>query len=112
MKLVRADALLGRAHQVYSLEHLVERDTGVLKDRADLHRELLFAVAALVKSETDALLRVRLDLADAAHAAAVGANRTDRPQGVLKPLEGGFLVVELGLAEDGHGLLLLGLYSS
>src|SRR3954452_15806285 len=102
MQLVRRDALLGRAKQVRRLKHLMERDAGVLKDSADLDGELLAAVAALVKAIADALVGVRLDLADAAHAAAVRADRAVRPNHVLKESEGRFLIVEPGLRQNRH----------
>jgi len=80
VELVRADALLGAAEQVDCLKHLVERDARVLENRADLDRELFFAITALVEAVADALRRVRLDLADAINAPAMRADWAVRPQ--------------------------------
>ena len=43
---MRADALLGRAHEVYRREPLGERDLGVFEDGADGGGELALAAAA------------------------------------------------------------------
>ena len=69
----------------------------MLENRADLHRELLAALAALVEAVADALGRVRLDLGDTVHAAAMRADGAVRPQDSLKMREGGFFVVKVGL---------------
>ena len=55
----------------------------------------------LVKSANASFL-VRLDLADATHAATVRANWTLRPQRLLKLIERGFFAVKLRMAENGH----------
>ena len=84
VQLMGADTFLGRAHEMHRLEHLMQRNPSVFENRPYLYGELLGAVAALMKTEADALLRVRFDLADAIHRAAVTAHRAFlRPQGTL-----------------------------
>ncbi len=101
--LVSRNAPLGRTHEVRGLEALVERDANVLEHRADRHPELRFAVAALVKTDADALLRVRLDLADPAGATALRTNRTVRPNDAFEESEGGFFIVKVRAGKNGHG---------
>lgn len=88
---------------MHRLQEFVERDTAILKDRADLDRELLLAVAAAIEAVADALFGLRLDLGDPVHSAAVRANWTVRPQNGLKMLEGGFLIVEIRLGKNRYG---------
>lgn len=47
---------LAAGHHVESPEHLVERDASMLKHCANLHGELLFAVAAAIQAEADSLV--------------------------------------------------------
>ena len=61
---VRTDALFAGAREIDRLQSLVQRNAHVLENRSDPHRELLLAMAALVKAIADPLFWVRLDLAD------------------------------------------------
>lgn len=69
----------------------------MLEHGADLDRELLLAMAALVQAVTDALCRVRLDLAEPIQCATMRTDRLAVPDDILQEREGGFLVVKAGL---------------
>ena len=94
------------------LKPLVERQVAFLKDGADANRELLAAVLALPKAVTLDAFRVdatrlrahALQAVVRRHALAVRANRAFRPQDRLDLGEGGGFIVEVGFAENGHGL--------
>jgi hypothetical protein len=87
VKLVAADTLFRRAHQVHSLKPLMQWDMAGLENRANANRELLPAVAALLEARTlDTrgvfLARLRTDalqLIDAILAAAVRTDWTFSP---------------------------------
>jgi hypothetical protein len=85
------------------LQPLEHRDVAVLEDRADLDREGLVAVVALLDADAGALALQRLD---AVRGSAMRADRTIRPEPSLDPLICGVFVVEAGMAQDGHGHLL------
>ena len=74
-----ADTFLGRAQEMHRLEHLVQRHAGMLENSPDLHGKLLRAVTTLMQTETNPLLRIRLDLANAIHSAAMRADWPLRP---------------------------------
>ena len=104
--LKRRHALLGRAHEVRGLKAEIERDTNVLEHRANSDAELLFAIAATMQADADALLGVGLDLRDPARATAVRAHRAVRPDRAFEVGEGGYFIVEMGAGQDGHGRTL------
>src|SRR5580692_2553144 len=81
----------------------MQRELGLLEDRAHADGELLAAIMALFQAVADALGRVRLDRRDVVHAAAVEAHRAVRPKRLFHPLEGGGFIVKVGLRENGHG---------
>src|SRR4028119_2084629 len=91
VKLIAADALLGRAHKVKSLEPLVHRYVAILEDRPDLHRERLIAVVAFPNSDPGALTAQRLD---AICRPTMRTDGTIGPQLGLDPRVSGVLVVE------------------
>src|SRR3546814_6684873 len=80
----------------------MQRQAHMLKHGADLHGELLFAVAAAPQADANALFRVRLHLGDAVQSATVRANRTVRPHDIFEVGEGGFFAVELGTRSEEH----------
>jgi hypothetical protein len=98
MQLVRANPFLGRAKQIDRLQPQPHWDVTILENGSDLHRELLAAVVALVKSYPGAFAA---HLRDAISRAAVRANRTIGPQPSLNPSIGGGLVLESFGIEDG-----------
>ena len=59
VQLMRRNTLLAGNHQVGGLQHLVQRDAGVLKHGADLRSELALAVTTAPQAFADALSRVR-----------------------------------------------------
>jgi hypothetical protein len=79
-------------------------------DRADAHRELLPAIAALLQTVANQTFRVlltclgahALEIVDAMHAAAMWAHRAVRPQHAFELGEGRSLIVEIGLIENRH----------
>jgi hypothetical protein len=83
VQLASRDAFLRCAREMDRLEQLMKRDASIFEYGADRHAELLAAIAALVKAMANALLRVRLDLADAIHRAAMSADRTLRPKRIF-----------------------------
>jgi len=93
VQLMGAHALLGGAKQVRRQHPLMERNLGILKDRADRNGELATAVATEVKARA---VRLAVQGAIALGAATVRAYRAVRPADVLKVLAGGFVVVESG----------------
>ncbi len=100
MKLMRADALFAGRHQVDRLKHLVQRNVRALKNRADLDRKLLAAIATF----TEAKARFAKIVMLAAHRAAMRANRTLGPKHAFQMLEGFGFIVKVGLRKDGHWL--------
>ncbi len=95
-----ADPLLGAAHQVDRLKPLGQRHMAALKDGTNLHRERLAASAALVDAKARALA---LQGSSAVHRSTMRTDRTFRPNPRLYPLVSGSLVMEAGMAENGHG---------
>ena len=65
---------------MHRLKEFVQRNAAVFEHGANLDRELLAALAALVEAVADALLRVRLDLGNALGATAMRAHRAIRPK--------------------------------
>jgi hypothetical protein len=110
IKLVGTDTLLGRAHQVDCLKPLGQGDMGILKDRAYADSELLTAFAALLQTVTLNTIRALLrrlgehafKLVDAAHAAAMRANRTFRPQNAFHMSKGCGFIVKIRAGQNGH----------
>ena len=100
VKLVGADALLARAHQVHRLEPEVQRDVAALKYRAHLDGERLAAGVALVDADASA---GALELADPLIALATRADRTLRPDARFDVGIGGLFVMEVQGAENGVG---------
>src|SRR4051812_46628902 len=95
-----ADALLGRAEQVESLEPLVERDVAALENGSDRHSERLLAVPALADTTTGALA---LQGIDAIGSTTMGADRPVRPQRRLDVGERGVFIVKGGGGKIGCG---------
>src|SRR5690606_20165416 len=89
--LMRAETLLAGAQQVDRLKPLVQRHMAGLEHRADLHRELLAALAALTQARPR---RLALQLIDPIDRAAVRAMRTFRPHDAFQLRDGGGLIVE------------------
>src|SRR5262249_41506959 len=108
VKLMRADALLARRHQVQAEQPLRERNPRILEHGADRHGELFTARTALVEALTSRLLArgLRSQLVGVS-AAAVRASSAVRPAPLLDQLAGGVLIAEVlreGRNVDLHGL--------
>lgn len=88
VQLVGRDALLAGRHQVRGENPLVERNLGVLKDRANRHGERLTALVALVDAGTVAFALHPCD-AVLIDVAAAGTGRAVRPVEHLQMLTGG-----------------------
>ena len=110
-KLMGANALLAAHHQMNGLEHLVQRQLGILKHRADLGRELLAALATLLEAVADSAFRVLLArlaaharqiVNPAANNATMRADRAIRPNHAFQIFEGCCFVVKARKGENGH----------
>ena len=86
VKLVAADALLGRAKQVHRLQPQVHRDVAILENGPDLHGELLAALVAFVEADPG---RLAGHLPDAVKPAAMGTYRALGPYAGLNPRDSG-----------------------
>jgi len=102
-------------HKMHSLEHLVERHTGMLEHSAYLHGELLAALAALleaVANHTLGALHARLGadasqiIDTAADHATVRANHPLRPNDALQIPESLGFIVEVRGRKNRHGEVL------
>jgi hypothetical protein len=98
MKLVGADALLARRHEIDRLQHFRERQMRGLENRADLHSELLAAVGALAKANA----RLAEVVVLSRDGAAMRADRAFRPQNALKMGKSGGFVVKVWFRQNGH----------
>lgn len=101
LKLFRADALLGRAHQMERQDPFVEGNLGPVHDGSDGHGELLPAVIALVEAGT---MRLAFQLTDVLEATAVGADRTLGPPDLFEVFPRLFFR-QLGRFDHLHGIL-------
>ena len=97
LKLLGADPLLGRAHQVCGVHPLVKGHLGALKDGADSHGELFAAVTTEQKAGTVARA---IQAAVAIRAAAVRAYRAIGPADRFKMLARRVVVVESRFGVD------------
>src|SRR6202451_757956 len=103
MNLTRADAFLGRAHQINHLEPHSKGSVAVLENGADLDRELFTALIALPQADPRGFAIQAPDLGAVA-VAAVRANRAGRPQPRFNVSAGGlFVAVVWGVEFGGHG---------
>ena len=91
VKLMRTNALLRRAKKIDRLKHLMQREVGRLENRANLHRELLAAIGALVKANAGFAQIIML----AAYRAAMRANRAFRPQNAFEMSESCAFIVKV-----------------
>jgi hypothetical protein len=82
----------------------MQRDVAAFKDCSDFHSEGLAASIALIGADPRALA---LHLTNAIAAAALGANGAIWPNARLYEFVGGFFIVEVFGAENGHGYLLV-----
>ena len=118
LQLLRADALLGRTHQVDGLKPLVQGQVAFLEDGADADRELLAAGGALLEAVADHAFRVllgglradALQVIDLADDAAVRARRLAIPDDAFDEFEGGGFIMKVGLGQNGHGGISLPLH--
>ncbi len=99
--LLTADTLFARRHQSGGKQPLVQGNLGTLEYRSDRYRELVAAMAAVIKAGT---MRLARQLADAIHSATMRAYRTFGPAHGFKVLAGGFWIVKAGFVEQvvGH----------
>jgi hypothetical protein len=92
VKLVRANALFGRAKQVHRLQPKVKRNVGGLENGPHSNGEWLAASIALVKANAGGLSG---HLGNSNKAAAMRATRAVRPKSGLDISESGFLVLKV-----------------
>jgi hypothetical protein len=102
VQLMRTHAFLGRGHQMERQNPLVQRDVRALKQRADRHRELLAAVAAVERPSSIALAFKALHVGRA----AVRAPRTIGPAQLFQMLAGVVFVVKDRIGQVGHRIAL------
>src|SRR5688572_22553160 len=76
MELVSGETFLARSHEMRRINPLVERNLGILENRADRDCEVTLTTVALVQAHPVALA---FQLRDALYAPAVGADRATRP---------------------------------
>lgn len=101
MQLMTAKALLAGGQQERGLQPFEQRDMAGLVHGADLDRELLAALVALLQARTG---RLALQLADLGRicVAAMRACRAVRPEQTLKKGVSGGFIVKIELGQDGH----------
>lgn len=100
VKLVRADAFLGRANQMDRGQPVPHSDMAGLENRPDLDRKRLPAGVALVETGAVAFA---FECARAVYDATVRAYATIGPKSRLDIGIGGGFVVEMGGSKDGFG---------
>jgi hypothetical protein len=105
VKLVRADALFGRANQMHRLKPQMQRDVARFEHGPHLHGKWLAALVALVKAHASAFAS---HLRDTVKAAAMRADWAVRPKRGLDKGESRFFILKMFGGENGvgHGLLL------
>jgi hypothetical protein len=77
----------------------------MLEHRANLHRELLLAAAALVQAVAHPLSRVGFDAAGMADNAAMRADRAVFPDDAFEEGMSRFFIAEIGLVQNAHNEL-------
>ena len=100
LELARANAFLGRAHEIYRLQPVRHRDMAIFEDGADLHRELLTALITFTQARARGFASKLADTALIA-IAAVRADWAGRPEISLYIVVSGLFILEVRGVEVG-----------
>jgi len=99
MKLIRADTLLARTHEINRLKPAPRRNVAILKNCADLDGEFLTAGIALVGANASAFA---LHLGNALVLAAVGTHWIVGPKDGFDESVCLLRIVQVGVGQNGH----------